>query len=188
MMDREGQREKEGERETCSLQVWSWDDSWCPFHAHPRLPASGAFVMSPRWALTLTTPTGSSFLLEVRKLQQLFTGQTETRVHHQAWLLTQKWYDVVHLEHVSGLSKTLMQNQNRPSSLVVYEETQPESVSPMVPKRKNEMLTWETCLLNNNIFPDWYHCVGFRNINSTEEDIGAEDLLVMGDQITCDGK
>lgn len=93
------------------------------------------------------------------------------------------------LEHASGWSETRTQNQNRPSSLAVYEETRPGSVSPMVPKRKkSEMLTGDTCLLTGYIFADRYHCVGFRNINSTEEDVGAEDLLVMGDQITCDGK
>lgn len=83
--ERQMDREKEGERErlaVCKFGVV--DDCCCPFLTHPWLPASGAFVMSPGWTLTLPPPTGSSFLLEVRQLQQLSTGQAERRVHHQA--------------------------------------------------------------------------------------------------------
>lgn len=63
------------------------------FKTYSWLSASGASVMSSPWALALTTPVGSSILLEVWQLQQLFTGQAERGVHHQAWLHTQRHAD-----------------------------------------------------------------------------------------------
>lgn len=73
-------------------------------HTYPRLSASGDFVMSSPQALPLTAPVHSIFL-EVRQLQQLLTGQTEWRVHHQAGLLTQS-------EHRGLLFKILVISKN----------------------------------------------------------------------------
>lgn len=63
------------------------------FHTHPCRPASGTLVMSPPWALAVPPPADAAVFLEVRELQQLLTGQTEGRVHHQARLLTQRSRD-----------------------------------------------------------------------------------------------
>ena len=179
--------EREKERETCSVQVWR--PSWSLSFSHSPLAACvgslchgaslGAHSPAPSWILL---PPGRKEAPAALHRTAGETGPSPGTTAHTGRR------DVVHLERVSGLSKTLTQNQNRPSSLVEYEETQPESVSPMAPKRTNKMLTWNTGLPTILILPDWYHCVGFRNINSTEEDIGAKDLLVMGNQITCDGK
>lgn len=51
--------------------------------------------MSSPWPLTIAPPGDSSFLQEVRQLQQLFTGQPKRGVHHQARLTTQRGTDSI---------------------------------------------------------------------------------------------
>lgn len=81
-----------------SRYVWIYRSSFyfhkaSVFYTHPCLSTSGASVMSSPWSLTIAPPVDSSFLLEVRQLQQLFTGQPKRGVHHQTRLFTQRSTD-----------------------------------------------------------------------------------------------
>lgn len=118
----------------------------CVSGAYPQLSASAALVVPPSRALTLAAPVGA-FVLEVRQLQQLFAGQPQRGVHHQAGLLTGRRRDLDGVVGHAGVR--VVRRRNVPSLHGGRVETRHGSAFPKAPVlgRKNNINHTSLCLL-----------------------------------------